>query len=148
MMHHHTHANKHHRGYGEEPLFRVRVLTLPRVDESLGAAHVLEALLEGAGLEGEQAALVEELGGLPQLRVHAGEQARVAGEPLRLGDAEGVAEHDVLPVADDGVAADGVGVVGDEVAAAVHGAGGVGPGAHWVDGLGGDIISMKCVKRK
>lgn len=86
--------------------------TLPRVNESLGAAHVLEALLEGAGLEGEQAALVEELGGLPQLRVHAGEEAGVAGEPLRLGDAEGVAEHDVLPVADDGVAADGVGVVG------------------------------------
>lgn len=125
--------------------------SLPRINESLSTTHVLEALLEGAGLEGEQAALVEELGGLPQLRVHAGEQARVAGEPLRLGDAEGVAEHDVLPVADDGVAADGVGVVGYEVAAAVHWAGGVGPGAHWVDCLGGVVVSMKYVtsnKRK
>lgn len=111
---------------------------LPRVNESLGAAHVLEALLEGAGLERKQAALVEELGGLPQLRVHAGEQARVAGEPGGLGDAKGVAQNNVLPVAHDGIAADGVGVVGDQVAAAVHGARGVGPGTHGVDGLKGE----------
>lgn len=97
-------------------------------------------------LEGEQAALVEELGGLPELWVHAGEQARVAGEAGRLGDSEGVAEHDVLPVADDGISTDGVGVVGDKVAAAVHGASGVSPGAHGVDCLCRSAISMQIWK--
>lgn len=107
---------------------------MPRL---FGDTYASEVLLEGADLDGQETLAIEEGGGAPVLGLDAGEDAGVAGEPVGLRDAPWVADDDVLllALADRRPAQHRVGVVGDEVAAAVVAVvRGVGPRDHGADG--------------
>lgn len=101
----------------------------------LGNTKNGEAVLEGLGLDGKETAVVEEGSGVPQLRINTLEESWVAGQATGLGNTPWVAEDNVLLLAENSVAQNGVGVVGNDVAAPVVAASGVGVGRHRVDGL-------------
>lgn len=94
-----------------------------------------KAVLESAGLEGKETTVVEHGSGVPLIRGQALKEVGIAVEAEGLSHTPWVAEDDVLLVTLESVAEDRVGVVGHDVAALVHVAGGIGPGGHGVNGL-------------
>jgi len=93
-----------------------------------------EVELEGSWLKGEDTTVVDGADWLPELLVERGDQTLIGAQAMWLSDTPWVTKDDIFLVSNLGTSQDGVGVVGNNVAATVVWASGVSPCDHWVHG--------------